>query len=102
VAAEPEKVVERWPTLARQLRTALTAQTEPGLAAQVDELRVHEVCPCDDDFCQSFYTQPPPDEGFGPGHRNVVLEPEWDGHLIIDVIDGQIVFIEVLDRSPLD
>ena len=102
MAAESDRVVERWPAFGRQLRAALAAQSEPDLTAQIGELRVHQLCPCDDAFCQSFYTQPPPEEGFGPGHRNVVLEPDWDGYLILDVVDGQIMYVEVLERSPLD
>jgi hypothetical protein len=57
---------------------------------------------CGDDFCQSFGTQPPPAEAYGLGHRNVVLSPSWAGMLVLDVVDDLIMFVEVIDRPPLD
>jgi hypothetical protein len=90
VELDAPKLVERWPTLARQLRDALTCDSEPGLASQVEELRVLEMCPCGDDFCQSFYTEPPPDEAYpSDRHRNWCPEdddPGWEGSLILDVV----------------
>ncbi len=88
--------------LGRQLREALVGEGEHELAVQVDALQVYEMCQCHDRFCQSFYTDPPPKGAYGAGHRNVVLRPDWGGYLILDVVDGQIVFVEVLYRSPLD
>jgi hypothetical protein len=32
----------------------------------------------------------------------VLLDPPWSGMLILDVVDGQIAYVEVLDRDPLD
>ena len=52
------------------------------------------------EFCQSFYTAPRPDAGYGPGHRNVCLDPRR-GMLVLDVVDGRIMFVEVLDYPPL-
>ncbi|GAA2760029.1 hypothetical protein [Actinopolymorpha rutila] len=102
VESERARVVERWPMLGRQLREALVNDAEHELAAQVDALQVYEMCPCQDDFCQSFYTAPPPNGAFGAGHRNVALKPAWSGLLILDVVDEMIMFVEVLYRSPLD
>ncbi|MGI5180307.1 hypothetical protein ACQEVZ_28710 [Dactylosporangium sp. CA-152071] len=53
-------------------------------------------------FCQSFYTAPKPAGAYGPGHRNVCLEPPWPGYLILDVLHDDIVHIEVLYRTPLN
>ena len=105
VGSGGSKLVSRWPNLARQLRTALLADHEVELAEQVDELQIVAVCRCDDDFCQSFYTQPPPegsypyDEGRA---RSVVLSPGWEGYLNLDVVDERIACVEVLYRPPLD
>jgi hypothetical protein len=96
------RVVDQWPTLAGQLRRALLAEGEATRAASVDVLRVVELCGCGDDFCQSFYTAPKPDGAYGPGHRDVFLDPPWPGLLIVDILQDEIVFVEVLYRSPLD
>jgi len=95
-------VVDQWPTLAGQLRRALLTDQETTLAASIDSLTVVALCPCGDDFCQSFYTAPKPDGAYGPGHRNVLLDPPWAGYLILDVVEDEIVFVEVLYRTPLD
>ena len=94
--------MDEWPRLARELDDALLASGESLLAASVDSLRVVEQCGCDDDFCQSFYTAPKPQGTFGRGHRNVLLDPPWTGMLILDVVDDKIVYVEVIDRHPLD
>ncbi|TIC82261.1 hypothetical protein E8D34_16975 [Nocardioides sp. GY 10113] len=92
---------DRWPALTGELRTALTAEREPALARQVDELVVVQPCGCGDGFCQSFYTAPRPNGPWGPGHRNVELDPPWRGLLILDVVGDRIVYVEVLNRPPL-
>jgi len=38
----------------------------------------------------------------GPGHSNVNLDPPWTGMLVLDDVDGRIMYVEVLDRPPLD
>lgn len=100
--ATSQRLVDRWPVLGGQLRDALVAEGEESLAAQMETLRVVARCGCGDDFCQSFYTAPKPDGAYGPGHRNVLLDPPWSGMLILDVVDGLIAYVEVLDRDPLD
>jgi hypothetical protein len=96
-----DRLVDRWPKLSGELRDALIAEDEAGLANSVDSLEVVQPCGCGDDFCQSFYTAQPPDDA-GPGHRNVLLDPPWTGMLILYVVDDEIVYVEVLDRPPLD
>ena len=102
-------MVERWPRLARQVRDALVRDGEGGLASQIDELRVLRMCDCGDDFCQSFYTEMPPAGGYpSDRHRNWYPADDdegdlgWAGHLILDVVDERIVYVEVLYRPPLD
>ncbi len=96
------KVVDQWPVLAGQLERALKIDGHLDLATQVKELTVLEDCGCGDSFCQSFYTAPKPEGSYGPGHSNLLLEPPWPGWLILDVVDGRIMFVEVLHRPPLD
>lgn len=104
--AEPQRLTDRWPVLAGQLRAALIADDERELVGQVDELPVVEMCACGEDYCQSFCTQPPPEGSYPYDEnraRNVVLsKPGWAGYLILDVVDDQIAFVEVLYRAPLD
>ena len=99
---EPQLVSSRWPRLATKLATALREADEADLVNQVDNLRVLRECGCGDDFCQSFYTQPPPVGAYGSGHRNVGLSTSQPGMLILDVVDDVIMFVEVIDRPPLD
>jgi hypothetical protein len=98
---EPPLVSVRWPYLAAELVTALREEGESDLADRVETLRVLQRCGCDDDFCQSFYTAPEPAGAYGPGHRNVCLSPSEPGYLILDVVDNEIMYIEVLYRPPL-
>jgi hypothetical protein len=88
--------------LATQLVAALRGDGHQHLAAQVQELPVVMECGCGDSFCQSFYTAPKPTGAYGPGHSNVALDPPWSGWLILDVVDGRIMYVEVLYRPPLD
>lgn len=97
-----DRLINRRPRLSGELRDALIAEAEPGLATSVDSLEVVRPCGRGDASCQSFHTAQPPDDAYGPGHRNVLLDPPWVGMLILDVVDDEIVYVEVLDRPPLD
>ena len=99
---EAPLLLETWPTFAAELQAALDAYGEPALTEQVERLRIIEACSCGDDFCQSFYTAPKPVGAFDAGHRTVPLSSPWQGYLILDVVNDDIVYIEVLYRSPLD
>lgn len=98
----PPLASNRWPRLAAELTSALREADETDLADQVDTLRVLRECGCGDDFCQSFYTRPPPVGAYGPGHRNVCLSPSHSGMLVLDVVNDVIMFVEVIDRPLLD
>ena len=103
--APAPRLEDEWPVLARQLTRALKEMSENHLADQVQALRVVARCDCGDSFCQSFYTEQPPKSAYPyPDRaRNVCCDnPGWDGELILDVVDEQIHFVEVLDRPPLD
>ncbi|WP_234363443.1 hypothetical protein [Streptomyces sp. TN58] len=89
------------PGLSAELVRLLQEEGEGDLAICAHDLRVLADCGCGDDFCQSFHTAShPPGTPYGPGHRNVALLPAR-GDLILDVVDGRIMFVEVLGRPEL-
>lgn len=91
---------EKYPDLSRELISLLEAEGETDLAICARDLRIVALCSCKDDFCQSFYTAPPPDGTYGPGHRNLPLNRR-QGMLILDVVNNQIMFVELLHYPPL-
>lgn len=91
---------EQFPELSRELHQLLVDTGEPELASQVPSLQIIDRCRCGDDFCATFYTQPKPDGAYGPGHRNVVLDPA-QGMLILDVVSDVIAQVEVLYRDDV-
>ena len=85
-------LAENLPEFADELRALLMDQ--PDLEASIGSLSIVDKCRCGEDFCASFYTQPPPKGAWGPGHENIVLDPA-EGWVILDVIDGRIGMVEV-------
>jgi hypothetical protein len=91
-------VVQVLPDLAAEIRRGLLEYGKDSLADQVDSLRVWGREDCGDDFCASFYTGPLParrwsDEG---EHKTVALVPRIC-MINLDVVDGTIRYVEVLD-----
>jgi hypothetical protein len=80
---------------AAELEEGLRAIDRPDLAEQVPRLRVSEVCKCEVEGCASFYTAMPMRRWFRRGKQVPV------GDLVVDTIDGEIVYVEVLDRPEL-
>jgi hypothetical protein len=99
-AEKSTRLNEVLPLLSQELEQLLKDAGEANLASQVSGLRILDRCRCGDDFCASFYTQPKPHGAYGPGHRNVLLEPA-KGMLILDVVDGVIVQVEILHRDDI-
>jgi len=97
---ERKLLAEMLPELSTELQYLLAKQREPQLAAQVLKLSVIERCHCGDDFCGTFYVLPKPTGAYGPGLRNVSLEPER-GMLILDVVNEKIAAVEVLYRDEI-
>ena len=99
---QKEKInfTDAFPAFATELRRLLEEQGELNLGAQVPNLLILDRCRCGDDICGTFYTKPKPIGGFGPGHRNVRLMPEY-GMLILDVVAEEIACVEVLDRNEV-
>src|SRR5580704_8002086 len=93
-------LAETLPEFAQELQRLLRAQ-KPELAGQVPTLEIVRGCGCGDDFCASFYTQPKPNGGYGPGHDTLLLDTAAPGMLILDVVDGLISLVEVLYRPDV-
>jgi len=93
-------LTEIFPKLALDLEQLLKKQGEVELAAQVSQLKVVDRCRCGDNFCSSFYTQPKPEGGYGPGHRCLDLDAA-EGMLVLDVVAGTIAHVEVLNRYEI-
>jgi hypothetical protein len=83
------------PEFAEELAALLLAENEGSLAEQILSAPVVARCECEDEFCASFYTAPPPDNGYGPGHENIELEPRV-GLVVLDVVEGQLMQVEIL------
>lgn len=91
-------LIEILPVLADELEELLEKAEELDLAAQVSQLTIVERCRCGDDCCASFYTQLSPEGHYGPGGRSVELKAP-EGMLILDIVDGTIVHVDVLNRN---
>ncbi|WP_211246351.1 hypothetical protein [Amycolatopsis taiwanensis] len=90
-----------FPDLVSELTTLLKEEGEHDLAVSARDLRLVGECGCGDDFCQSIRTADHPrGQPYGVGHRCVPLMPS-KGMLVLDVVDGRIMFIEVLDRPRM-
>jgi hypothetical protein len=88
-------VVEAVPGLAAELEELLRAAGLLDLAEQVGGLRISAICSCSVASCGSFYTGRPIKRWFRRGRQVAV------GDLVVDTIDGEIVFVEVLDRPEV-
>ena len=93
-------LVDVLPDVAHELHSLLVDAGHDKLAAQVPRLKLHGRCRCGDSFCATFYTAPQPEGSYGPDHRNVVLNPKR-GEMILDVVAGQIVCVEILERGEI-
>jgi len=83
------------PSFAAELEEGLRAIDRPDLAEQVQALCIREVCRCEVEGCASFYTAAPMRRWFRRGKQVPV------GEVVIDTIDGEIVYVEVLGRPDL-
>ncbi|GAA1677222.1 hypothetical protein GCM10009830_25170 [Glycomyces endophyticus] len=92
---------EVYPDLVEELVRLLEGEGERYLSITVRDLRIVAECGCRDDYCQSVRTAPhPAGQPYGPGHRNVLLDPD-EGMLVLDVLDERIVYVEILFRPPM-
>lgn len=93
-------VKEVLPEFALELRTLLIEANRADLAAKVDGLPYFQSCGCGDGSCASFYTADKPDGAYGAGHSNLMLTPQV-GMVILDLVDDDIRFLEVLGRPDV-
>jgi hypothetical protein len=83
------------PELTSELEQGLLAAGRPDLAEQLPSLRISAVCACEVEGCGSFYTGRPMKRWFRRGKQVPV------GDVVVDTIDGEIVFVEVLGRPDV-
>jgi hypothetical protein len=93
--SEGRLVSEVLPELAAELERSLADQGRRDLAEQIPSLRLFAVCPCEVEGCGSFHTARPMKRWFRRGRQVPV------GDIVIDTIDGEIVFVEVLGRPEV-
>ena len=84
------------PGLARRMEAALRAQGEQRLADQVPALRLTAVCTCEQPFCGSFHTAKRPMKRWFIRGRQVELADGGPGEVAVDVVRGEIAYVEVL------
>lgn len=88
------------PEVASEIEYLLLKDQWNDLADQISKLKIIDKCRCGDSFCSSFYTVPKPKGSWGPGHENIVLDSE-EGDFILDIVDGKIVYVEILHRKDI-
>ena len=94
--SEPPLVRAVLPALAARIEAGLQAQEEERLAEQVDDLRITAVCTCEHAYCGSFYTSTRPMKRWFMRGRQVTLEDGELGEITVDVVRGEIAYVEVL------
>jgi len=100
--ANKEKLLtEILPEFSAELAHYLEQNGEPELAKQVATLHIIKKCHCTDDFCSSFYTRRKPRKPSGQDCRSISLEPDRNGMVILDVVNDEIIFVEILYRDDV-
>ena len=89
------RLADALPQLASELEAGLRNLRRPDLAEQIGSLTITQACACDVAGCGSFYTGRPIKRWFRRGKQVPV------GDLVVDTIDGEIVFVEVLGRPDV-
>ena len=84
------------PQLAERIETALRAQGESRVADQVAELRITGACQCGQPFCGSFQTLNRPLKRWFMRGRQIELRDGGSGEIVLDVVRGEIAYVEVL------
>jgi len=93
---EPPLVRAVIPDLAARIEAGLQAQGEERVAEQVDDLRITGVCTCEHSYCGSFYTSTRPMKRWFMRGRQVTLDDGEPGEITVDVVRGEIAYVEVL------
>ena len=93
--SEGRLVTDVLPDLAAELDEGLRGQGRSDLAEQIPTLRIVAVCQCEVEGCGSFNTARPMRRWFRRGRQVAV------GDLVVDTIDGEIAYVEVLGRPDV-
>lgn len=86
-----------WPKVAEELEQGLRAKGKNDLAAEVENLRIEAVCPCEERFCQSIYVSPPIKEIIDLKDKQTLELPQMQ----VDIVLGEIYLLELLYRDEL-
>jgi hypothetical protein len=84
------------PELAQRIEAALRAQGEGRIADQVAGLRITGPCTCGQTFCGSFQTLKTPLKRWFMRGRQIGLSDGGTGEVVLDVVRGEIAYVEVL------
>jgi hypothetical protein len=96
----PPLLADEFPDFAEEVRELAERSGDPGLPEQVMALRIFDRCRCGEPFCATFYTAPRPGKGRGTIHTSVDLDSKA-GTIVLDLVDGKIVSVEVLNRDDI-
>jgi hypothetical protein len=88
------------PAFAAELEAALRRDEEITLADQISNLPIREPCRCGDESCGGFFTGQRPQTLWRMG-RKIVSPAVDEGMVMLEVVDGMIMFVSVLDRPSV-
>jgi|SRR6185295_13387151 len=97
---KPPLLADALPDAAAEVRELAERSGDEGLPEQVPTLRIFDRCRCGEEWCATFYTAPRPFKGWGPKHTTRNLDANA-GMIAIDLVDGKIVCVEVLNREDI-
>ena len=86
------------PSVASEIVDGFIRLGRPDLAAQLEKLELVTRCPCNDDFCATFYTQP--DESWD-GQKVERFIIEMPGLFCIQTVNGIVARVELLSRPEV-
>lgn len=99
-SAREEFIADLFPDLANVIRHGLFELGEWKLIGQVDELRMERLCGCGERHCASFYVRRGANRKWKKSGKVLQVPTAKSGMIILDVVRGEIRFIEVLLNPP--
>ena len=93
-----ERLIEILPNIAKELEDVLFDMGEYKLAQTVDDLEVVDRCRCGDETCGTFYTV---EKEMWQDKPVKHLVPGCDGLYEVNVYNGDIVGVEILERDDV-
>jgi hypothetical protein len=92
-------VATLFPAFLPELEELMRAVGRPDLFERLRSARVFSRCACGDANCAHFYTAPQPSAA-GGRPENLLL-PSQSGLIALDIVNGEVTAVEVLDRPDL-